>query len=115
MSYVRGRKLDLAAERLRNSNDKITEIAYDYGFESHDVFGRAFKRVYGITPENYWRGRFLLPTFHSVNLALQQKEAETWIGIVGILSFYSGSEMLRSFIKGISLRNAIVLAACPSR
>ncbi|MGC6590550.1 helix-turn-helix domain-containing protein [Paenibacillus sp. Dod16] len=45
MSYVRGRKLDLAAERLRNSNDKITEIAFDYGFESLDVFGRAFKRV----------------------------------------------------------------------
>lgn len=71
MSYVRGRKLDLAAERLRNSNDKIAEIAYDYGFESHDVFGRAFKRVYGITPENYRRGRFLLPTFHAVQLAQQ--------------------------------------------
>lgn len=68
MSYVRGRKLDLAAERLRNSNDKITEIAYDYGFESHDVFGRAFKRVYGITPENYRRGNgfFCLPTFHAI-------------------------------------------------
>lgn len=79
MSYVRGRKLDLAAERLRNSNDKIAEIAYDYGFESHDVFGRAFKRVYGITPENYRRGRFLLPTFHAVNLALQQKGAEAMI------------------------------------
>ncbi|MBD8497279.1 AraC family transcriptional regulator [Paenibacillus sp. CAU 1523] len=93
----------------------MTEIAYDYGFESHDVFGRAFKLVYGITPENYRRGRFLLPTFHAVNLALQQKGAKPWIGIVGILSFYSGSEMLRSVIKGINLRNAIVLATCPSR
>ncbi|WP_356722650.1 AraC family transcriptional regulator [Paenibacillus sp. JJ-223] len=27
MSYVRGRKLDLAAERLRNSSNKIAEIA----------------------------------------------------------------------------------------
>ncbi|MGM1050528.1 MAG: helix-turn-helix transcriptional regulator [Bacillota bacterium] len=75
MSYVRGRKLHFAAKRLKNSNDKIAEIAYDYGFESHDVFGRAFKRTYGITPENYRRGWFLLPTFHAINLAQQQKGA----------------------------------------
>lgn len=75
MSYVRGRKLHLAAEQLSQSKDKIADIAYDYGFESHDVFGRAFKRMYGITPENYRRRRFLLPTFHAVNLAQQRNGA----------------------------------------
>ncbi|MFD0716384.1 effector binding domain-containing protein [Paenibacillus sp. GCM10027626] len=75
MSYVRGRKLYLAAERLSQSNEKIVDIAYDFGFESHDVFGRAFKRTYGITPENYRRNRFLLPALHAVNLAQQQKGA----------------------------------------
>lgn len=73
MSYVRGRKLHLAAERLNQSKEKIVDIAYDFGFESHDVFGRAFKRTYGITPENYRRNRFLLPAFHAVNLAQQRK------------------------------------------
>ncbi|OME94666.1 MULTISPECIES: AraC family transcriptional regulator [Paenibacillus] len=79
MSYVRSRKLHLAAERLSYSNDKIADIAYDYGFESHDVFGRAFKRMYGLTPENYRKRRFLLPTFHAVNLAQQQKGAVAMI------------------------------------
>ncbi len=69
MSYIRRRRLDLAAERLRHSNDRVADIAYDYGFESHDVFGRAFKRLYGITPNSYRRRRFLLPAFHAVNLA----------------------------------------------
>lgn len=75
MSYVRGRKLHLAAERLNQSEDKIVDIAFEFGFESHDVFGRAFKRTYGITPENYRKNRFLLPVFHAVNLAQQQKGA----------------------------------------
>lgn len=69
MSYVRGRKLYLAAERLRLSTDKVADIAYDYGFESHDVFGRAFKRMYGITPDSYRRRRFIVPAFHAVDLA----------------------------------------------
>lgn len=69
MSYVRGRKLHLAAERLKQRIEKVVDIAYDFGFESHDVFGRAFRRTYGITPEKYRTNRFLLPAFHAVNLA----------------------------------------------
>ncbi|UHA73342.1 AraC family transcriptional regulator [Paenibacillus sp. 481] len=79
MSYVRFRKLHLAAEQVSQSKDTIANIAYDYGFESHDVFGRAFKRAYGITPENYRRRRFLLPAFHAVNLAQQRKGGVTLV------------------------------------
>jgi AraC family transcriptional regulator len=31
----------------------IACIAYEYGFESHDVFTRAFARVYGMTPKKF--------------------------------------------------------------
>ncbi|MBP1994359.1 helix-turn-helix domain-containing protein [Paenibacillus eucommiae] len=79
MAYVRGRRLHLAAERIDQSGDKIANIAYEYGFDSHDVFGRAFKRAYSITPESYRRRRFLLPSFLAVNLAQQRKGEESMV------------------------------------
>jgi AraC-type DNA-binding domain-containing proteins len=54
-AYIRRRKLSLAAEELQNSSRSVSSIAYDYGFESHDVFTRAFIRVYGISPMKYRR------------------------------------------------------------
>jgi len=42
------------------TQEKIVDIAYEFGFESHDVFGRAFKRVYGITPESYKKRKYTL-------------------------------------------------------
>jgi AraC family transcriptional regulator len=61
MNYVLRRKLHFAAKRLIKGTEKIIDIALEFGFESHDVFGRAFKRVYGITPESYRKRRYALP------------------------------------------------------
>lgn len=49
--YILGRKLTQAFERLRENNHKtIIDIAYDFGFEYPEVFSRAFKRQFGISP-----------------------------------------------------------------
>ncbi len=54
-SYINRRRLLLAAGDLLNSDKSVSRIALEYGFESHDVFTRAFKRVFGITPIEYRR------------------------------------------------------------
>lgn len=51
--YILRRKMAVAAEELRNSNEAIGSIAFKYGFESHDVFTRSFTRIYGVSPNKY--------------------------------------------------------------
>lgn len=50
--YILGRKLTLAFERLKVSNESVINIAYDFGFEYPEVFSRAFKKQFGISPSN---------------------------------------------------------------
>jgi AraC family transcriptional regulator, alkane utilization regulator len=54
IEYLTSWRIQLAADRLRNSSDSISRIALDYGYESEPAFNRAFKRVTGMTPGR-WR------------------------------------------------------------
>jgi AraC family transcriptional regulator len=60
-SYILRRKLSLAAKDIKNSSHSISSIAYDYGFSSHDVFTRAFTRVYGVSPSKYRQEDGIVP------------------------------------------------------
>ncbi len=51
--YILRRKVVMSADDLAAGNKSVCSIAMEYGFESHDVFTRAFKRVYGVTPSKY--------------------------------------------------------------
>jgi AraC-like DNA-binding protein len=53
--FIRAYRISLAAAKMEISDDSITEIAFSVGFGSLDAFGRAFKRVVGITPSQYRR------------------------------------------------------------
>jgi AraC-like DNA-binding protein/predicted transcriptional regulator YdeE len=50
MEYVRLRRLARVSDRLIFNDDTILESCMHYGFESHEVFCRAFKSAYGMTP-----------------------------------------------------------------
>jgi AraC-like DNA-binding protein len=54
--YVARVRLEDARTRLLNPNLRISEIAYDVGFQSLTQFNRTFKRVFGQSPSDY-RGR----------------------------------------------------------
>ena len=54
--YIRFRKLSCAAIDLRESNEKIIEIAFKYGYESQDSFSLAFKKFHGHTPKEVRKG-----------------------------------------------------------
>ena len=54
IEYLTGWRIQLAADRLRNTRDGMARIAADIGYESEAAFSRAFKRVTGMTPGR-WR------------------------------------------------------------
>ncbi|MGM0337344.1 helix-turn-helix domain-containing protein [Enterococcus sp. AZ007] len=51
--YLRQRKLAFALKEVRDNEKSFLEIAFDYGFSSHEAFTRAFKRMYGVAPSEY--------------------------------------------------------------
>ena len=51
--YVRRLKLTGAARRLKETDDKVIDVALDSGFESVDGFQRAFYREFGLNPGTY--------------------------------------------------------------
>ncbi len=51
--YLRLRKLAFALKEVRDSEKSILDIAFDYGFSSHEAFTRAFKKAYGVAPSEY--------------------------------------------------------------
>lgn len=56
MSYVRRRRLTLAAEKLGQESElRILDLALDCGFESQEAFTRAFKKRFLVTPGQWQR------------------------------------------------------------
>ena len=54
--YIRMRRLSLAAEELRRTDDKVIDIALKYGYDTPESFSRAFTRFHGITPSDARHG-----------------------------------------------------------
>lgn len=51
--YIRRLRLSQSALRLRDEKVKITDVAFDTGFESVDGYQRAFYREFGCNPYEY--------------------------------------------------------------
>lgn len=48
--YIKRRRLTLAAFELRDSNERVIDLAMKYGYGSADSFARAFQSMHGVTP-----------------------------------------------------------------
>jgi AraC-like DNA-binding protein len=51
--YLSKRRLMLAAMEVKNSRDRLLDIALKYGFSCQESFTRAFVDAYGYTPNQY--------------------------------------------------------------
>ena len=51
--YIQDRVIGVAKEKLLSSDKTMSEIAYDLGFQYPQHLSRMFKRVVGITPNEY--------------------------------------------------------------
>ncbi len=78
--YIRARRLSDAAARLRDGA-KVVDVAFDFVFDSHEGFTRAFSRRFGIAPKAYATQRPVLRSFlptnaHDYYLTKQRGEKE---------------------------------------
>lgn len=60
-SYVAGRKLCLAAVAIRDTDQKLADIALNYGFSSQQAMTRAFVYAFRCTPAAYRRNPLPIP------------------------------------------------------
>ena len=90
--YLRSRRLTEAAVILRDTDEKIIDVAFKFGYESSDSFGTAFKNFHGFTPSEVRNGKpFKLVSRvqlalsvrggRSMNITIQKKKAFTVAGI----------------------------------
>ena len=57
-AYLNERRLAVAAERLRQTDDTVLCVAGEVGFENLSNFNRQFKARYGVTPREYRAGQW---------------------------------------------------------
>ncbi|MBT3217623.1 MAG: AraC family transcriptional regulator [Proteobacteria bacterium] len=55
--YIRRRRLSAAAHELIHTRARITDVAFDFVFDTHEGFTRAFARQFGMTPSHYRQAR----------------------------------------------------------
>ncbi|MGN0675810.1 MAG: helix-turn-helix domain-containing protein [Oscillospiraceae bacterium] len=74
--YISMRKLSLAARDLIESEDSVLDIAMKYGYNSHEVFTRAFMRLWGVTPSKFRKSRKFSEIFPKFDEAAQVTDEE---------------------------------------
>ncbi len=55
--YISRRRLTVAARELLETDAGVLDIALKYGYNSHEVFTRAFERLWGVSPSKFRRNR----------------------------------------------------------
>lgn len=53
MAYIKELKLTTAARKLLISNETVSDVAYEVGYEDPNYFIREFKSAFGYTPKQY--------------------------------------------------------------
>ena len=51
--YIRLLRLAEASKKLSDGKSKVVDVAFDYVFDSHEGFTRAFAKEFGITPKRF--------------------------------------------------------------
>lgn len=78
MEYIRKRRLARAAYQLSYTEEKILDIALEHGFQSHETFIRAFKKLFHMTPREYRKQRIATPLYGKVNV--KQRKWNPYLG-----------------------------------
>ena len=79
--YIREMRLSRAAVKLQGGDVKIVDVAFDFVFESHEGFTRAFSRQFGMSPRRFSKNKppvklFMPELMRDYYLRLQKGENE---------------------------------------
>lgn len=78
--YIRDYRLTQAAKALWNQNSRVIDVAFDYVFDSHEGFTKAFSRKFGMAPRRYSRETPAVPFFlpnRVIDLSATKKERKS--------------------------------------
>ena len=111
--YIRNRRLYEAALEIQNTNNRISSIAQQFGYESQESFTKAFLRFHGISPnsvrKNLLDGNCSFKSFLPISVNMSIKGGEhsgfrvlrkgklIFVGIKKELPIANLSESLLSF------------------
>jgi AraC family transcriptional regulator len=79
--YIRELRLTRAAETLRDEDVKVVDVAFDFVFESHEGFTRAFSKHFGISPRRFSKEKppvklFMPESMRDYYLSLQRGDRD---------------------------------------
>ncbi len=74
--YIRALRLSRAAMRLLDERSKVVDVAFDFVFDSHEGFTRAFSRQFGVSPQQYVREK------PAVRLFVPSNVRETYLALL---------------------------------
>jgi AraC-like DNA-binding protein len=68
--YIRNRRLSVAGQDIKRSNEKIINLAFKYGYETPESFTKAFKRFHGVSPLYARNSDINLQIFNPISLQI---------------------------------------------
>ena len=80
--YIKMRRLARACDALRDKSKRILDVALEYGFGSHEVFSKAFKEAYAMTPTEYRESKVNLNNFEKPDLMLSYTLVDIGIPLI---------------------------------
>jgi AraC family transcriptional regulator len=76
LAYIRKLRLSAAAQRIRDENEAILQVAFDFQFDSHEGFTKAFARQFGMSPREYRRHTPAIELFRPFRPFTKKQEVE---------------------------------------
>ncbi|MFJ3387909.1 effector binding domain-containing protein [Lysinibacillus sp. NPDC086135] len=74
--YIRRRRLTLAAQELINTEQKVIDLAYKYGYDSPEAFAKAFRKQHNLTPSEARKKQGQLQSYNRLVIQVRLKGAE---------------------------------------
>ena len=66
--YIRNRRLTLAGAELAETQAKVIDVAYKYGYETPESFAKAFQKFHGMTPSQARSSGVMLKSFSRLSI-----------------------------------------------
>lgn len=74
--YIRRRRLTLAAQELINTERKVIDLAYKYGYDSPEAFTKAFRKQHNLTPSEARKKQGQIQSYNRLVIQVSLKGAE---------------------------------------
>ncbi|MFY3791176.1 AraC family transcriptional regulator [Ureibacillus sp. MALMAid1270] len=73
--YIRRRRLTQAAQELINTDNRVIDIAFKYGYETPEAFTKAFRKQHGVTPSEARKKMGSIQSYNRLVIQIQLKGA----------------------------------------